>query len=193
MLTHPDRRVFWPDDDYDAEYASNGTSRYGAYLHTRHAGLFREGGELTTDPLRFAAAAWEIASAPIMDPPYVRSHPRVLYTIPEWDDEQRLAMAVWLAGPIPPGTGELRAHWYGWDIDSPSGRWVAPFDCDRLSVLARIEVRLPIGPAAEIGLPEPRYKQAMPVTAAAKEAVLRLCGVLSGEVAGLLVAWGELR
>jgi hypothetical protein len=192
MLTHPDARVFWPDEDYDGEYASDGVSRYGAYLRSR-AGYFRDmDGELVTDPLRFAAAAWEIATGPIMAPPYVRSHPRVLYAVPEFDDEQRLAMVVWLAGPVPPGTGELRAHWRGWDIDSPSGRWVAPFDCARLSVLARIEIRTPVG-STDTSLPEPRYQQGIPVIATAKEATLRLCSVLGGEVAGLLCAWGELR
>jgi hypothetical protein len=193
MLTHPNWRVFWPDEDYDREYASDGISRYAAYLRSRYAALFCEDGEPVTDPLRFAAAAWEVAGGPIMAPPYVRSHPRVLYAVPEFDDEQHLAMAVWLAGPIPPGTGELCAHWRGWNIDSSSGRWVAPFDCDRLTVLARIEIRVPIGSAVEIGLPEPRYEQGLPATATAKEAVLRLCGVLGGEIAGLLCAWGELR
>lgn len=194
MLTHPDQRLFWPDEDYDREHACDGLSRFGAYLHSRHAGLFRHGGELVTDRLRFAAAAWEIASAPIMAPPYVRSHPRVLFTVPEWDDEQRLAMAVGLAGPAPAGAGELRERWHGWSIQHDPDQWVAPFDCDRLVVLSRVEVRVPIGRrVAAAGLPLPRYADGAVVTAVAKEAVVALCGVLNGNLAGLLAAWGDQR
>src|SRR5262249_49859482 len=66
--------AFWVDRDYDREYASDGISRYGAYL-----------GDATFEPwtdhdqqVEWAAFTWRRATGPVMSPGYVRYHPRVL-------------------------------------------------------------------------------------------------------------------
>jgi hypothetical protein len=66
--------AFWVDRDYDREQASDGASRYGAYL--RDAPF-----EPWTDSDRaveWAVFAWRRATGPVMSPGYVRYHPRVL-------------------------------------------------------------------------------------------------------------------
>jgi hypothetical protein len=66
--------AFWVDRDYDREYASDGISRYGAYL--RDAAF-----EPWTDEdqaVEWAVFAWRRAAGPVMSPGYVRCHPRVL-------------------------------------------------------------------------------------------------------------------
>ncbi|WP_431976043.1 hypothetical protein [Micromonospora haikouensis] len=68
---------FWLDWEYDRDNADTGTqSRYGNYLHSRTES-FREIWD--DDPsAEFAATAWRIATGPIMSPPLVRRHPRVM-------------------------------------------------------------------------------------------------------------------
>lgn len=69
-------RAFDPDEGYDQDLASDGVSRYGAYL-AHHRRQFACDGEPTTDAGEFAAAAWRIAQPPIMVPAYVSIHGRV--------------------------------------------------------------------------------------------------------------------
>ena len=58
------------DEAYDRENASDGISRYGAYLRSR-AHLFDGGGE-PLDRVGFTVLAWQIATGPVMCPGYVR-------------------------------------------------------------------------------------------------------------------------
>ena len=70
----PAPTAFWVDRDYDREHASDGISRYGAYL--RDAAF-----EPWTDDdqaVEWAVFAWRRATGPVMSPGYVRYHPRVL-------------------------------------------------------------------------------------------------------------------
>ena len=72
MSTEP--TPFWVDRDYDCAHASDGISRYGAYLR-----------DATFEPwtdndhaVEWAAFAWRRATGPVMSLGYVRYHPRVL-------------------------------------------------------------------------------------------------------------------
>src|SRR6266536_5502881 len=92
-------QVFTLHDVYDHAHASDGVSRYGAYL-AQNARRFRYGGEKhTPDPTEFAAAAFVVAGPPIMSPPYVGTHPRVLHAAPHWDADRRCALQLELAIP----------------------------------------------------------------------------------------------
>ena len=65
--------VFGFDDAGDRDRASDGVSRYGVYLR-RYPKLFAsldEDGTVTGDPVAFTAAAWQVATSPVMAPPYV--------------------------------------------------------------------------------------------------------------------------
>jgi len=84
--------AFWIDYAYDASHASDGVSRYGAYVRNATV-LFAECWDGTWDDAatcaaRFAAAAWQVATGPVMAPPYICMHPRVLSARAEvstWD------------------------------------------------------------------------------------------------------------
>ncbi|MGW7580293.1 hypothetical protein ACWGKU_19200 [Kitasatospora sp. NPDC054768] len=61
------------DDTADRESASDGRSRYGAYI-AHHADDFHEDGE-PLRPVEFAAAAWRTATSPVMAPGYAVVRP----------------------------------------------------------------------------------------------------------------------
>ncbi|MFJ8624250.1 hypothetical protein ACIRD3_15575 [Kitasatospora sp. NPDC093550] len=63
------------DDTADREDASDGHSRYGAYL-AQHADDFRDDGQ-PLRPVEFAIAAWRVATSPVMAPGYVTVRPDV--------------------------------------------------------------------------------------------------------------------
>jgi hypothetical protein len=66
--------AFWVDDEYDRDHASDGVSRYVAYI--RDVAF-----EPWTDDdqrVELAAFAWDRATGPVMSPGYVRRHPRIL-------------------------------------------------------------------------------------------------------------------
>ena len=76
-----DGAAFWIDYDYDRENASDGVSRYGAYV--RQSSTLAESWDGTWDDAqvrqaRFAEAAWATATTPVMSPGFVRRHPRVI-------------------------------------------------------------------------------------------------------------------
>lgn len=73
----PDPRPFWLDWEYDKRNADTGTkSRYGNYVYS-NTRSFR--GISYDDPsVEFARTAWRIATGPILAPPLVRRHPRVI-------------------------------------------------------------------------------------------------------------------
>ncbi len=69
--------AFWVDRGYDRDSASDGGSRYGAYVRER-LGWFTDAGcwEWDDSAPRFAAVVWRIATGPVMVPGYVRMHPK---------------------------------------------------------------------------------------------------------------------
>jgi hypothetical protein len=66
------RRPFRIDAEYDREHASDGTSRYAAYVR---GAVFEPWDDDQT--VELAAFAWRRATTPVMLPGYVRYHPRV--------------------------------------------------------------------------------------------------------------------
>lgn len=97
---------FWIDRDYDRENASDGVSRYAAYVRQ---GTFQP----WTDHFRaveLAEYAWRQATRPVMSPGYVRYHPRVLtarLARSDWDGS--LLATVNLIAGQPPGLRGLPA------------------------------------------------------------------------------------
>lgn len=175
-------RVFEPDEDYDIRYASDGVSRYGAYL-SRNADLFDHDGDLTTDAARFAAAAWRIAHPPTMCPGYVSHHGRVQDTSTRWDDEGRLAVTVELAVSASPEVTAF-GSWRHWSCDD-HGRWTEPTDL--VAPIAVTVVRVAI-PLAGVRLPQPRYHRRCPDTTTAKRAVQAFCVLLNHELAAIVAS-----
>jgi hypothetical protein len=180
------RPPFRADDRADRDLASDGVSRYGAYLRQHRALFHHDGGEAPTrDPVRYALAAWAIACPPIMAPGYVSSHPRIQDVTVHWDDEHRAALAIHIAAPAPAVTATLRSPWRDWACEHWPDRWSDPYDNDRVTVLTTLTVRIPIDPHP---LPGPRYWSRVPDTDTAKRAVATLCAALNTDLTNLLAA-----
>jgi hypothetical protein len=157
--------AFWVDGDYDREFASDGMSRFGAYL--RDAAF-----EPWTDDDRtaeWAVFAWQRATGPVMSPGYVRYHPRVLAARLErsgWDGSlvagvdlvsswpEQVTMA--LAGGV--RLGGRDAYWRDWPAEYRGGETVSycePSEADvaaRPYALATLSLQFTVPSAA---LPEP--------------------------------------
>jgi hypothetical protein len=72
--------AFWIDHEYDRDKASDGISRYGAYIRQRISTSFAacwNGTPGDSGRERFAAAVWRTATSSVMVPGYVRRHPRI--------------------------------------------------------------------------------------------------------------------
>jgi len=115
--------AFWIDHDYDREHASDGVSRYGAYV--RGAVFEPQPGDDGAAGL--AEFAWRRGTGPVMSPGYVRRHPRIAVARLErsgWDGSL-LAMAglvIGQPGPLrylPAGDGP--ATWRHWPADFSFG------------------------------------------------------------------------
>ena len=67
------------DREGDKERASDGYSRYGAYVEAREESFIDhiEGPDQPLEPIAFAAKAWEIASTPVMSPGLVEWRPDI--------------------------------------------------------------------------------------------------------------------
>jgi hypothetical protein len=201
--TTPAGPLLWVDDAYDRAHASDGQSRYSAYLHGR-ARLFHtednpsidpSGPSIdpagpTTDPGEFAQLALTVALAPVMSPGYVRTHPRVCHTGWDWDDEGRPAVTLALVAPLPAGLTAVldRRWWRGWQTRGHGARrvWVAPTENDRPAAYAALTLRIPIDTGE---LPEPFYRpDSVPDTGRAKAAVRAVCAQVNAHAAAVLAA-----
>jgi hypothetical protein len=155
-----DLLVCWIDRDHDRASASDGVSRYGAYLRD-HADLFDPWGDapdgVTCDPVEFAIAAFKAATGPIMSPGYVRWHGRVQgYDAGRSEHDGRLLLTVTLAVPSPL---RLPWSWRGWERDfhdrylEPDDRWPVG--------LARLELRWPVA-TDQLPTPSPPRRPGAP-------------------------------
>jgi hypothetical protein len=120
--------AFWIDRDYDREYASDGVSRFGAYL-----------GDATFEPwtdhdqaVEWAVFAWRRATGPVMSPGYVRYHPRVRSAQLErsgWDGSLAAGVTLVSAWPEQFTTaparsvklGDKDAYWQDWPTEYRGG------------------------------------------------------------------------
>lgn len=91
----------WTDPD-DQSSASDGVSRYGAYLR-RHLGLF-EGCE---SPAEFALASWLVATGPVMAPGFVSVRADIGIELRFDPDGEGLLLAV---VSVPVSLGDLRTY-----------------------------------------------------------------------------------
>jgi hypothetical protein len=122
------------DEAYDQTYASDGFSRYGAYLAMRLPAVADDDPDVLTDPVRWAAFAWASATTPVMSPGYLEWHGPIEDIQLCWDDGQLLVEALLRTGP----PAELRG-WRGWERDR-HGNLVEPRFGSRLA-LARVVFR----------------------------------------------------
>jgi hypothetical protein len=185
-------QLCWVDAAYDRARASDGVSRYGAYLRGHpeaFAPCYGPGaGGIALDAGEFAAAAFGVATGPIMSPGYVGWHPRVLdHMVSRGDDPEpgRLVCQVTLAISLPRWLG---APWRSWT--QYLGRdWAEPGD-DRHAALARLELRWPV-PVTSLPRPgtpttpgEPNLRDAKAAVAALVAQVNATAGPVLAELEG---------
>lgn len=156
--------AFWLDDDYDREYASDGISRFGAYLRD---GAF----EPWTDDdqaVEWAMFAWQRATGPVMSPGYVRCHPRVLAAHVErsgWDGSMIASVSLACSWPgqltatlsRPVSLAGRAVYWHDWPAESlgRDARFHEPGEADLAAcpyALTTLSLQLTV-PSAD--LPEP--------------------------------------
>ncbi|WP_309117774.1 hypothetical protein [Saccharothrix sp.] len=170
-------RAFRVDQRGDREAASNGRSRFEAYLQM--GGHFY--GIDQDDRHSFAIASILTALPPVMSPGYVLTDKRVRDVRPHWDDDNRLAFEVTLVSALPVEVSrQADFRWRSWQRERQmfggDTLWSDPYDNDRPALLPTLAVRVPI--AVEL-LPTPEFVRGVPVTAVAKQAVRVVCGELS--------------
>lgn len=123
--------AFWINHANDQTSASDGISRYGSYIRDRASQIADMWGE----DLRaeFTAFAWRTGTGPVMAPPYVISHGRIISAQVErngWDGS--LTAKVELATSWPSALRSERdwrvggMYWRSWETEF--GRFVGPYE-----------------------------------------------------------------
>ncbi|MFF3848017.1 hypothetical protein [Streptomyces sp. NPDC002328] len=176
------------DDDYDRVNASDGRSRFGAYL-AQHPRDFEAWAPEALNPSEFAAAAWRIATSPVMSPGYVRTRPDLAgITTGFAEDGPDLVLTVRV--PVLHSDLHVRLPYEWRDWQSRNYRHDGSFpereapDDRHPAVLATAEVRVPIDEAL---LPAPKHLRGPGLLADAREAVFTLAELVNDK-AGPVVA-----
>lgn len=122
MTAAPD--AFWIDHDYDREHASDGVSRYGAYLRDARFEAWTDDDQR----VELAEFAWERATGPVMSPGYVRYHPRILIARlarSDWDGSLIARVDVLTGQPeylLRPRSDDVRGVWRDWPVEHSFAR-----------------------------------------------------------------------
>lgn len=137
------------DEVYDGAHASDGFSRFGAYLRQR-AHLFADGWD-PMSPATFAATVWGIATSPVMTPPYARVSPDVWDVDCRHSDEPGVLIVevdVRIPWPVELRDETALRGWGDWiHVRSRTEERVQLLDPvdDRRAALFGAKLRLPIG------------------------------------------------
>jgi len=161
----PAPTAFWIDRDYDREQASDGISRYGAYLRDATFEPWTDDDQA----VEWAVFAWRRATGPVMSPGYVRYHPRVLAAQLErsgWDGSLIVRVSLVSAWPEQltralvraVRLGDRDAYWQDWPTEYRScdtTYYCEPSEADiaaRPYLLTTVSLQFTVPSAA---LPEP--------------------------------------
>ncbi|MFF7454772.1 hypothetical protein [Kitasatospora sp. NPDC008115] len=138
------------DDIRDREQATDGHSRYGAYIG-QHADDFHDDGQ-PLRPVNFAAVAWSVATSPVMSPGYVDVRPDVqpLTIHLDYDGRPVLSAKVGLRRQDLAHRPNSQLRALDWERDPwshPDDKWpvlVGPEITDRPAVLLAATVLVPV-------------------------------------------------
>lgn len=193
------RRIVWTDEDYDTAHgstrASDGGSRFGAYLRQRRDQFGDDGEPLA--PVWFASLVWRIASSPVMSPPYVKTSSRVHEVVCQGDEYAPGVLQVDVHVPLlhPSQVWDVRAagwrdwthHRDAWRDDDPLPL-VEPDQYPRLLFSTTFAIAIPAG-----SLPAPT-STGVDVDLA-KQAVETVCSWVNRKVGpeleSLLIRWQQ--
>lgn len=176
-------QAFWIDATHKGKQ-----QHYGQVLRAWRHAFAATAGEpaadgVTLDPAHFAAAAWEAATRPVVDQPYVQHHPRVLDAACHRPEEHKdLLAVVELAVPAPV---KVPSGWAGWQHENRDDATYAPPPYERPTAVATLELRVPVSPDR---LPTPTHARAagLPNLDDAQAAIEALVAELNGIVAPFL-------
>jgi hypothetical protein len=189
--------LFVFNDTEDRDRASDGVSRYGAYLRD-HAEEFRtlfdqiDDRAVTRDPGEFAAAAWKVATSPIMAPPYLGWTAERLISVSfsaGW--ESWLIAEVQVAVPRPQVLRDVAAGFTDWARPSyPGGTYEGPSGAymDRPALLTSAELAWRID-FADLYVPQDAPGRLS--VADAKLSVKRLAWLLEARLAPVMAALSD--
>ena len=188
-------RVFWVDTDHDQANASDGVSRYGAYVRQAGRGFFEDAEDHEDPAAALAARAWNTACPPVMVPGFVAWHPRVLSARAERDDwNGDLLLTVDLVSTLP-GAVALAAgwSWRSWQYCE----WFERFEVPPLREAGRDKALVPTVTASVLIPPTCVVPQMSPGSpdwrSLAVEAVRGICRVLNTELGPIVAALDEGR
>ncbi len=113
-------KLVYVDHKYDRDNATNGESRFTAYVNKlRREFADWEDMDRPTSPEKFAAAAWRVATGPIMSPGYARIRPD-LHKVTAHPDTEEGGLYVELQVPLQHHllrTGQMDSRWADWSTD----------------------------------------------------------------------------
>ncbi|MFF2657255.1 hypothetical protein ACFVUH_07800 [Kitasatospora sp. NPDC058032] len=176
------------DDIRDREQASDGHSRYGAYL-AQHADDFHDDGE----PLPaawFAVMAWRTATAPVMTPGYVAARSDLLDLAPVIDPNGTLHLRARVALRHHHLTHRPTGRPADWErnpwerTDEPWPHLLAPYRDNSPSLLVTAEVTIPV-PAGHLA-PPTSARPGRTLTHEAKQVVTALAALANSALAPLV-------
>ena len=133
------------DDAYDQARASDGLSRFGAYLAMRLPAIVHDDPDVLRDPVRWASFAWATAATPVMSPGYVEWADPIEDIQVGWDDGLIAAEIV-----IRTACSVALPGWQSWECDL-SGYLVEPWHGNRIA-LSRTTLKATL---QDLALPEP--------------------------------------
>jgi hypothetical protein len=141
---------------HDGTDVREGHSRFARAL-AQNRWIFRDSNHtLTADPTRFVVAAFQAGTAPIMNPPYIGAHPRVVRAYPRSDPQGRYLLIAELAIPTPRKiVNHLPDPVRGWERDG-RGDYRPSHEYDRVVAYVRLTLGVPIRPEL---LPAPGYDE----------------------------------
>jgi hypothetical protein len=179
----------WIDHEHDRASASDGVSRYGAYLRQR-ADWFRD----EYSPASFAATAWQVATSPVMSPGLVRMRPDLHGINVAFDEDGDGILRATVHVPIPfhdirslsGRIGYQVSDWQterSWDPDGPRYEEPRP-SRDRSALLITAAVIMPVDvgrlPGIDAGDCDPVNRLL------ALDAVSELVYQINGQASGLV-------
>ena len=168
--------AFWVNAAYDQGHASNGTSRYAAYVRQEAFEPYSDNDQCA----ELAVFAWNRATPPVMMPGYVRRHPRIRAARLERSDWDGSLVAV-----IDLITGQHQAlrslrGWADWpsDLFLSAESWYEPGGEDLARsryLLCTASLRFAVDSACLPRPPESGSSAALPEACAASVAAIIPC------------------
>ncbi|WP_026415635.1 hypothetical protein [Actinomadura oligospora] len=167
-LAPDDSGVFWVSEVDDRERASDGKSRYGAYLR-QNLHLFDPWDEKSvgSDPVEFVTVAWQVATSPVMAPPYLHCRWDRLLSAKIWRADTGAAVAnleLVSSAPSELERSGLARSWNSWSHSRSLGAYLEPSEqvmAQRPTLLPRVNLLCPVL-ADQLHRPSPAWPGCLP-------------------------------